>query len=429
MGSSGIKEIGIIVPATGHFCKRGMRPKLIPPPECFIIEKHMISVEEAQAILRAAAVRTRREPVRLARALGRVLAGDAVSRIFMPPFDKSAMDGYALSAADSAGRFRVGEMIPAGAVPARTVGTGECAKIMTGAMLPRGADSVVRKEWTVEEDGWMRIVKPDDTPNVCRKGEDVRPGDVVLKRGARIRPQEIGILASLGIGTIAAFVPPSVAVIATGSEIVEPGRPLAKGRIYDSNSYSLAAQAAKAGATVKIRRRVPDRPALIRKSIAAALERCDLVLISGGVSAGDLDFVPGILRELGAVLHFEQIAVQPGKPTVFGTRRGKIVFGVPGNPVSTFVIFEVFIKPVLSRMMGLEEEPLVVRAAMAEDLLRRKTERAAFVPVRVCGDAVIPLDYHGSAHIQALGRADGLLYIPKGHAGYGAGSRVDVRLF
>ena len=388
----------------------------------------MITVEEARAILRAAAVRTHTEPVRLERTLGRVLARDAVSRIFMPPFDKSAMDGYALSADDPAGRFRVGEMIPAGAVPARPLRKGECAKIMTGGMLPRGADAVVRKEWTAEEDGWMRIVKPDDASNVCRKGEDVRPGDVVLKRGARIRPQEIGILASLGLDTITAYVPPSVAVIATGSEIVEPGRPLGKGCIYDSNSYSLAAQVAETGAAVKIRRRAADRPALIRKAIADALDRCDLVLVSGGVSAGDLDFVPGILRELGVTLHFEQIAVQPGKPTVFGTRRGKIIFGVPGNPVSTFVIFEVFIKPVLLRMMGLEEEPRFVRAAMEKDLVRRRTERAAFVPVRVRGDAMIQLDYHGSAHIHALGRADGLLYIPRGRAGYAAGSRVDVRL-
>ncbi|MGD0781478.1 MAG: molybdopterin molybdotransferase MoeA, partial [Candidatus Aminicenantales bacterium] len=244
----------------------------------------------------------------------------------------------------------------------------------------------------------------------------------------RIRPQEIGILASLGIGTVATFAPPAVAVIATGSEIVEPGRPLEKGHIYDSNSYSLAAQAEKAGATVKIRRRVVDRPALIRRTIAEALDRCDMVLVSGGVSAGDLDFVPGILRELGVDLKFEQIAVQPGKPTVFGTRRGRIVFGVPGNPVSTFVIFEVFIKPVLMRMMGLDEGPSVVRAAMEKDIMRRKTERAAFVPVRVRAGAVIPLDYHGSAHIRALGRADGLLYIPKGRSGYAAGSRVDVRL-
>jgi molybdopterin molybdotransferase len=388
----------------------------------------MITVEEAQGIIREAAVRTRTEPVRLSRALGRVLARDAVSKIFMPPFDKSAMDGYALSADDPSGRFRIGETIPAGAVPVQPVRTGECAKIMTGGMLPRGADIVVRREWTTEEDGWMRIVKPDDASNVCKKGEDIHPGDVVLKRGVRIRPQEIGILASLGIGTVAAYVPPSVAVITTGSEIVEPGRPLGKGRIYDSNSYSLAAQAAACGALVRMRRRVMDRPAFIRKAIGDALERCDLILVSGGVSAGDLDFVPGIFRELGIDLKFEQIAVQPGKPTVFGTRRGKIVFGVPGNPVSTFVIFEIFIKPVLMRMMGLEEEPLVVRAAMAEDLVRRKTERAAFVPVRVRGDSVTQLDYHGSAHIRALGRADGLLYIPKGHAGYAAGSRVDVRL-
>lgn len=389
----------------------------------------MITVEEALDILRAAAVRTQTEPVRLERALGRILARDAVSKIFMPPFDKSAMDGYALSSKDASSRFRVIEMIPAGVVPAGIVRKGECAKIMTGGMLPRGADIVVRKEWTAEEDGRMRIARPDDAPNICRKGEDVRPGDAVLKRGAQLRAQEIGILASLGIGTVSVYVRPAVAIIATGSEIVAPGRPLQPGQIYDSNSYSLAAQAVKSGALVRMRRRVADRPALIRQAIAAALERCDMVLISGGVSAGDLDFVPGILRELGVGLKFEQIAVQPGKPTVFGTRRGRIVFGVPGNPVSTFVVFEVFIKPVLMRMMGLEEAPIFVRAVLEKDLLRKKTERAAFVPVRVRGDAVRQLDYHGSAHIQALSRADGLLYIPKGHSGYSAGSRVDVRLF
>jgi molybdopterin molybdotransferase len=299
---------------------------------------------------------------------------------------------------------------------------------MTGGMLPPGADAVVRKEWTEEADGWMRITRPEESPNVCLKGEDVRPGDVVLKKGVRIRPQEIGILASLGMRTVPVFAAPTAAVIATGSEIVEPGRPLAKGRIYDSNSYSLAAQAVRAGAAVKIRRRVADRPALIRKALAAALERCDIVLISGGVSAGDLDFVPGILRELGVDLHFEQVAVQPGKPTVFGTRRGQIVFGVPGNPVSTFVIFEVFIRPVLDRMQGLDDGPFFVRAEMEKDYLRRRTERAAFVPVRVRDGLVVRPDYHGSAHIGALGGADGLLYVPQGHSGFAAGSRVDVRL-
>jgi molybdopterin molybdotransferase len=417
-----------ILPAKGAECKRPIPFKLIPSPDSFIIEKHMITVEEAQAVIRAARVRTHAERVRLEKALGRVLARDAVSRIFMPPFDKSAMDGYAYNSRDAADRFRVAAMIPAGIAPARPIRAGECAKIMTGGMLPRGADRVIRKELTAEEAGIMRPLGRDESPNICLKGEDVRPGDAVLKRGTRIRAQEIGILASLGAASVDVFVPPAVAVIATGTEIIAPGQALGPGRIYDSNSYSLAAQAAAAGAAVKIRRRVSDRPSLIRSAVAAALKRCDMVLISGGVSAGDLDYVPGILRELGISLKFEQIAVQPGKPTVFGTKRGRIIFGVPGNPVSTFVIFEIFIKPIMERLMGLDEEPRLIRAAMAKDLFRRKTDRAAFVPVRVRDDAVLQLDYHGSAHIHALSQADGLLYIPRGRSGYAAGSRVHVRL-
>jgi molybdopterin molybdotransferase len=389
----------------------------------------MISVEDAQAVIRKTKVAPRAERTPLLKALGRVLARDLVSRIALPPFDKSAMDGFAIDSRDASESFRIVEMIPAGAVPAKAVRKGECAKIMTGGMLPRGANRVVRRELAVEDGGRVRFTGSDDGPNICLKGEDVKPGDIVLRKGALLRPQDIGILASMGTAEVDVFERPAVGVIATGSEIVAPGKPLLPGRIHDSNSYSLAAQVVSCGAAVKLRRRAADTPEDIRRAVAFALETCRLVLVSGGVSAGDLDYVPGVLRDIGVGIGFEQIAVQPGKPTVFGTRGGTVVFGVPGNPVSTFVIFEVFVKPILFRMMGHEYEPLTVSGTLTRPVFRRRTERAAFVPVRITGDRVERPEYHGSAHIQALGGANGLVYILAGSEGYPEGSRVDVRLF
>jgi len=389
----------------------------------------MISVEAALAVIRKTKAAPRAERTTLAKALGRTLARDLVSRISMPPFDKSAMDGYAIGSRDASELFRIIETIPAGAVPSKDVRKGECAKIMTGGMLPRGADLVVRRELAVEDSGRVRFTGRDEGPNICFKGEDVKPGDIVLRKGALLRPQEIGIMASMGAAEVDVFERPAVGIIATGSEIVAPGRPLPPGRIYDSNSFSLAAQAESCGAAVRMRRRAADTPAAIRRAVSSTLETCRLVLVSGGVSAGDFDYVPGVLRGLGVKIGFEQIAVQPGKPTVFGTRGGTVVFGMPGNPVSTFVIFEVFVKPILFRMMGREYEPFTVTGILTRSLQRRRTERAAFVPVRVPGDRVDRPEYHGSAHVQALGGANGLIYIPAGSEGHPEGSRVDVRLF
>jgi molybdopterin molybdotransferase len=389
----------------------------------------MISVEDALAVIGRAKAAPRAERTPLPKALGRVLARDLVSRVSMPPFDKSAMDGYAIHSRDVSGSFRIVETISAGAVPSKAVRTRECAKIMTGGMLPRGADRVVRRELAIEDDGRVRFTGRDDGPNICLRGEDVKPGDIVLKKGALLRPAEIGILASMGAAEVHVFERPAVGIIATGSEIVAPGKRLLQGRIHDSNSFSLAAQAESCGAAVRMRRRAADTPAAIRRAVSSALETCRLILVSGGVSAGDFDYVPGVLRGLGVGIVFEQVAVQPGKPTVFGTRGGIVVFGMPGNPVSTFVIFEVFVKPILFRMMGRAFEPLTVAGTLTRALLRRRTGRAAFVPVRIAGERVERPEYHGSAHIQALAGANGLVYIPAGSEGYPEGSRVDVRLF
>jgi len=366
----------------------------------------MIPVEEATKILEGIRTFPEAEEISLENALNRILAQDVLSAIDMPPFPKSAMDGYALRADDNSERFRIVEVIPAGYVPRRAIGPGQCAKIMTGGMLPQGADRVVKKEVTSEADGYMTIIGQDNIQNICFQGEDISVGDLVLNKGSRLRPQEIAVAASMGLAKIKVFRQPEVGIMATGSEIIQPGRKLKRGQIYDSNTFSLTAQVKQTGAVVKSRQTAVDKPQEIRHWLKELLDICDVVLVSGGVSVGDYDYVPSILKELGAKLHFEKIAIKPGKPTVFGTREKTFVFGVPGNPVSTFVIFELF---------------------LAQEIRRKRTERAAYYPVVYKEGQVYPLPYHGSAHIHALTRANGLICLARGQQKIAAGSTVDVR--
>lgn len=387
----------------------------------------MITVDEATAILEGISFRPESERVSIEEALNRILAQDVHSSIDMPPFPKSAMDGYAIRSNDPSRRFRVVEVIPAGHVPSKRIGRGQCAKIMTGGMLPEGADRVVKREVTVEAEGFMEIIGEDKKRNVCFQGEDLKVGDLVLSRGCRLRPQEIAVAASMGLAEIQVFRRPEVGIMTTGSEIIPPGRSLKKGQIYDSNMFSLSAQVLEAGAVVKRRESAVDEPREIRRSLERLLDTCDVVLVSGGVSMGDYDYVPSTLREIGVTLHFEKIAIKPGKPTVFGTRDGRFVFGVPGNPVSTFVIFELFIKPFLFRMMGHDFRPVLIPGTLAREILRRSVERSAYYPVVYEKGRVHPLPYHGSAHIHALTRANGLISLARGQKKIPAESLVHVR--
>jgi len=388
----------------------------------------MIPIEEAEKILDKITYRPGTEEVSLMDSLGRVLGRDIVSKISMPPFDKSAMDGYAVIAGDDSERFEVVEIIAAGDVPKKTIGKGQCAKIMTGAMLPPGADWVFKVEITEEKDGVMVLTGEDDNVNICRLGEDVKPGDVVLNAGHLVRPPEVGIIASMGFDTVTVYKKPEVGVVTTGSEIVPPGKPLRTGQIYNSNAYSISAQVIRTGAGVTLAGIVDDDKESIKEKISNLLETCHMVLISGGVSMGDYDFVPGILKDLGVRLYFDKVAVQPGKPTVFGTRGETPVFGLPGNPVSTFTIFEVFVRKVLYRMMGHEYTPLLLKGVMKTDFRRKRIERTAYVPVKYRNDGTVePLEYHGSAHLDALSSANALLKVPAGVNDVLEGSVVHVR--
>jgi molybdopterin molybdotransferase len=278
-----------------------------------------------------------------------------------------------------------------------------------------------------EKEGIIRIIGEDPHVNICFMGEDVKKGDKVLSSGTLIRPQETAILASIGKSRIHVYKLPRVGIIATGSELVQPGQILKQGQIYNSNSYSLAAQVKKTGAGILIHGVAVDREKDILTAVKSLLRSCDMILLSGGVSVGDYDLVPDVLKKLNVTVHFEKVAIKPGKPTLFGTRGQTFFFGVPGNPVSTFVIFEVLIKPLLYRMMGHTYVPVIIEGILGKPVKRKRTGRSTFIPVLYDHGKVETIEYHGSAHIHALTRANGFIKIEKGVYEIPAGSKVNVR--
>jgi molybdopterin molybdotransferase len=391
----------------------------------------MISFEKAYETVMAAARPLESEQVPLDEACGRVLAEDVTSDIDMPPFNKSAMDGYACRSADLPGPLDVIEFIPAGTSPTRSVGPGQCSKIMTGAMVPEGADCVIKVEDAESVgEGRIRETAARRKDNICPRAEDVRTGDVVLTTGTRVRPQDVGVLAAVGCVRPRVSRRVRVSVIATGDELVAPAQAPSPAQIRDSNSSQLCAQARAAGAAVTDHGIVRDTADALDAAIADAVSRSDVLLLSGGVSMGDLDLVPDALRARGFELIFEQVATKPGRPTVFGRADGTFVFGLPGNPVSTFVLFEVLVRPFLCALMGHAYRPLEVRLPLAETVRRRGADRTSWLPVSLDADGrVRAAEYHGSAHIHALSRADGLIAVPVGLDELAAGSVVPVRLF
>ena len=387
----------------------------------------MISIEDAEKILKSFKIKPVPEKIPVLESLNRILAHDIVSEINMPPFDKSAMDGYAVSSADCSESLRIVETIFAGSIPDKTISRGECSKIMTGAMLPRGADKVIKKEIVEEKDGYAFVVGNDKNINICLKGEDIKAGDTVLRSGIRIGAPEVGIIASMGLNSVEVYKKPLIGLLTTGSEIVEPGKKLKDGQIYNSNAFSISAQLLQIGLNIKYGGIVSDEKPELKKQISSIISETDVVIISGGVSVGDYDFVPDALAELGVDLHIRKVAVKPGKPTLFGTKGKKIFFGLPGNPVSTFVILEIFIKPFLYRMMGHDYSPLRISGILNSDIKIRDSSRSSFIPVSYMDGFVEKIEYHGSAHLNALAAANGILQVPAGVREILKGSAVNVR--
>ncbi len=388
----------------------------------------MILLEEAYKIIMDSAFELNHKKVELSKVLNRILAEDVISDINMPPFDKSAMDGYACRLEDIKNELEVIEIIPAGKPPQKIISKNLCSKIMTGAMIPQGADCVIMVEHTeISPDKKVRFVKETTNKNIAYKSEDVKIGDIVLRKGTLIKPQHIAVLASVGCINPIVFKQARVGIISTGDEIVEPKYKPGLSQIRNSNAFQLIAQVEKMGAIPKYFGIIKDDEQKSYKSIEKAIKGCDVLLLTGGVSMGDFDFIPKILDKLKVRQLFQKLAIKPGKPTIFGIRDKKFVFGLPGNPVSSFNIFELLTKPFIYKMMGFDYKPLNIKMPLGKTYKRKKSDRKSFIPVKIKNGFVFLLEYHGSAHINALSDADGLIAVPIGKTVLNKGDLTDVR--
>ncbi len=387
----------------------------------------MITFEEAIALVTGAAYPLSVEPCSLSECLGRVLAADVFADMDMPPFDKSAVDGFACRKQDMSAPLRIVETIAAGKAPAVKIGPGECARIMTGAMIPQGADTVLMVENTVTEGEMVRFSGGPSATNICFKAEDIHKNDRVLSAGTFIKPQHIAVLASVGCHSPVVYRKPVIGVISTGNELVEPDEQANEGQIRNSNGWQLMAQVQNAGCLGHYFGIADDTPEGTLAKITAAKDSCDIILLTGGVSMGDFDYVPGVITAAGFTTLFHNIAVQPGKPTVFAVKGHIYLFGLPGNPVSAFVQFEILIRLLIAKITGCTETQPILSLPLGADYRRRKADRKSFLPVKIKSNEVFPVEYHGSAHIHAYVEADGIMAIDIGETEILKGTLVDVR--
>ena len=389
----------------------------------------LLTIEEAQQAILARARRLPAEPVELEHAAGRVLVEPAAAVVDLPPFASSAMDGFAVRAADAPGRLRVVGKAAAGRPAAESVAAGEAIAIATGGAVPDGADSVVPVEYVVVHGNRVEVPERVDVgANVRPRGGDVARGAVVVEPGVRLGAGQVGALAAAGVGRVACARRPRVAVLATGSELRPPGDVLGPGQIYEANGPLLAAALVAAGAAVEHLPPVEDDEAAHREALRRGLE-ADVLVTTGGVSVGELDLVRRVLAELGVEEEFWGVAVKPGKPLAFGVRGSVLVFGLPGNPVSALVGFELFVRPALRALAG---EAPAVRPYLVGRLAtpaRRLPARDQLVRARTGVDeeglvVLEPLRGQESHMIVRAAAADALVLVPRGDGELAAGGRA-----
>ncbi|WP_430934197.1 molybdopterin molybdotransferase MoeA [Saccharicrinis sp. 156] len=391
----------------------------------------MIEFKDALHIILSNAVELGTETVKLKHARQRILAKDTYYDIALPPFNKSAMDGYACRMQDIKNELEIVELIHAGKKPENKIGPNQCAKIMTGAVVPEGADCVVMKEYVEESARNKIIIQAEKTKsNICYTGEDVQVGDAALLKNTLLTSCHMPILAGAGIIEPEVKCQPRVSVFATGSELVEPSEKPLSFQIRNTNSSQMMAQLEEIGISGKYGGIITDDFEETKNKIAFAFEKSDVVILSGGVSEGDFDFIPSVIEELGFEMLITRVMVQPGKPLIFAKNGNKFCFGLAGNPASSFIQFELYIKAFLYKMMGYDLEPKMVKAKLTEDYSRKKTDRLKFIPAFLNEEQTVnAVEYHGAAHINALTHANSMIIMPLGVMEFKKGDRVDVRRF
>jgi molybdopterin molybdotransferase len=394
----------------------------------------MISVSEAIQIVKEQTRTLKSKRVELANALGRYLAEDIVADCDLPPFDRSQMDGYAVRAVDTVAvpaklKF-VGESA-AGRGWHNELNAGEAVRIMTGAPVPIGADSVQQVELTRELDGGeaVEVLEPVTLGrSIVRRGSEIKKGETVLRAGEKINAGAVAVLASFGYAHVNVSRRPRVAILATGTELVAVDQQPGKDQIRDSNNFSIAAYALLAGATIERLPLAGDDIAQLKQQIAGAAERSDIIITSGGVSVGRYDFTKTVLRDLGAKIFFERVALRPGKPAVFARLpSGTLVFGLPGNPVSVSVTFNLFARVAILTMQSAAETEMKAGTAVLGKSVKPAKDRESYLPARLSTNEhaeliAEPLKWGGSSDFVGFVRATALIIVPSGTHKLDAGS-------
>lgn len=402
----------------------------------------MLSTEEALRTMLECAERLRPVEVPLDEAAGLILADDIEARGSVPPFTNSAMDGFAVQASDIVSatterpvRLRILEDVPAGKVAAGSVAAGTTMRIMTGAPIPPGADTVVQVELTRLEGSEVLVLKAlRPGTNVRLAGEDMKDGATVLRRGTLLRPGEVGVCAAAGHAVVSVYRRARVAILTTGTELVDVSVVPGAGQIRDANAHSLRAQVGAIAAEPLVFPRVADTREAVRAAVMQALEQADVVLTNGGVSVGDYDFVKEVLEDLGAQLVFWRVKQKPGKPMAFWTLGSKYVVGLPGNPVSCMVCTEEYVRPMVRRMMGFPLLYRPVRSAVLDETYAKGADagRTHFVRVRLHEQDgalhAVLTGPQGSGILTSMAEAEALAIIPEDVSTIEAGSLVEVQL-
>ena len=400
----------------------------------------MLKPNAALEIILNAVGRLETERIALRNCLGRILAEDVRADADMPPFDNSAMDGFAVIAEDTRGaaidsprRLKIIADQPAGKVTTQTVIPGTAVQIMTGAAMPPGANAVVVVEDTDSQDDEV-VVYSEASPeaNIRRAGEDVTRDQIVLQAQTRIGPAQMAMLASVGMTGAAVYRKPRAAIITTGDELVDAGARPGPGQIRNGNQYSLLGEALQAGAEVSLLEQVGDDKEQIEQALGRAIASSDMVIICGGVSVGKHDYAKEVLAKLGE-MRFWKVAIKPGKPLVFGHIDSKPVFGLPGNPVSCMVTFDLFVRPAILRMMGAEDGGLAVVTGVVTDDIRHKPDRREYIRAVTAwtddGYSARPIPKHGSGMLSSMVEANSYVVMPEGAAQVHRGDRLEIILF
>ncbi len=401
---------------TGRECALPESPSRIP-----LIE--MIPVQKALNIIKHEATMISSERIQLADAIHRILSEIIVADTDLPPFDRSQMDGYAVMAADTANgpvALRIAGESAAGKGWYKILKRGEAVRIMTGAPVPKGADAVQKIELTSEENGFVNVLEPTEKGRfIVGKGTEIRNGKTVLKKGERLTAANIAIPAAFGYAKVSVAKRPRVAIFSTGTEIVEIGKKPKQDQIRNSNSIMLAALCREAGAEPHIFPIIGDDLSELRSQISQAARTADILITTGGVSVGKYDLTKPALRELGADIFFDKVALKPGKPTVFGKLKKTFIFGLPGNPVSAAVTFHLFVRLLIDRMMASADSGLPSDLAFSLETIKAPKERDVYLPATLyvgpgLRPGVKPLPWQGSSDFVSFADAEVLIHVAKG---------------